>query len=310
MNMRKLFCVLAAVPLLLTGCLKSDNVSSKLEPVSRGMQIYNMVGVQNQMALQPAEIGIRLAMLLAEAQKQDKLGDFKNIRVDDIRVIVSLFGATEIEQTDYGYKIAYQYTKGMTRDDYVRSGVVRVRTNGAPTLSQTEVDGSKKWEVTVEDKLSLQQASDGRPIVITGGKTTLYNAGNGVYRIELNGLASYYYDENVVSNWSGIFDWRPADRNIAFSDCTDKESFFSGTGSGETFHPSVSGKSAHMWYRLVDGRMLSYRRIAGGTETCGFSSTSDYNPSYYPAADMEIVWSYDGTLSYVITYNGKSVTMP
>lgn len=312
--MRKLFFIIAALPLSLTGCLKSDSYSSKLEPVARGLEIYNFVGMQNQIAMQPAEIGIRLAMLLAEAQKQNSMDDLENVRVNNIRVINNLFGTgTRVEKTSEGYKISYLYSGGGINDDYVRNGVFYVETNGVEQLADTEVIGSRKWVVTVDDEVTLEQSSWKSTINISGGSTTLYYAGNGIYRIDISGLEAWYpLSREIKSRWSGGFNWKPADRDLIYSQCINRETKLDGEASGDSFYSFNNSTSAGMWYKITDGRMLSYRRLGGGTEESGLSSTADYDISKYPSPNVKIVWNYDekNGLSYVFTWNGISVSIP
>lgn len=312
--MRKLFFVLAALPLALTGCLKSDGYTSKLEPVARGLEIYNFVGMQNQISMQPAEIGMRLAMLLAEAKKQNSMDDLENVRVDDARVINNLFGSgTKVERIDDGYKITYVYSRGGINDDYERYGVFYVETNGAAQLAETEAVGSKKWIVTVDDDVALQQSSWQTTINISGGSTVLYNAGNGKYKIDISGLEAWYAtSRELKSNWTGSFEWKPGDPELIYSQCLKKESELEGEASGESFYSLNNSTPTHMWYKLTEGRMLSYRRLVGGIEDGGFSSTADYDTARYPSGTTRVEWKYDEVngLSYVFTWNNISISMP
>ena len=312
--MRQLFFFLAALPLVLTGCLKTDSYSSKLEPVARGLEIYNFVGMQNQISMQPAEVGIRLAMLLAEAKKQNSMDDLDNVRVNDVRIINNLFGsATKVEKTDDGYKITYIYSRGGINDDYQRYGVFYVDTNGAEQLADTEVVGSKKWVVTVDDEVTLQLSSWETTINISGGSTMLYNAGDGTYRIDMSGLEAWYpRSRELKSRWSGSFRWKPGHPELIYSECLKKETQLDGEASGESFYSLNNSTPTRMWYKIEEGRMLSYRRLGGGVETGGFSSTADYDTSRYPSGNVRVEWTYDQVngLSYVFSWNGISVSMP
>ena len=312
--MRKLFFALAALPLVLTGCLKSDGYTSKLAPVAPGVSIYNFVKDQNDMAMQPAEVGIRLAMLLAEAEKQGSMNDPNGVTVDGTRVKDMLFGrTTTVEKTADGYKITYDNSHG-DNDQYLRKGVFRVATNGAEQLSQTEVVGAKKWVVTVEGDLVVGSSSWQYAYFISNGSTMLYNAGNGVYRFDISGFeACKSASKELKSKWYGGFDWKPADAGLAYTACVGKESWLSGEASGESFYSLNNSTPANMWYKLADGRMYrSGNTVIGGTEEGGLSSTTDYDTSTYPSPNVKVEWSYDDKkgLSYVFTWNGISVSMP
>ena len=73
-TMRKFYLIslAAAAALSLTGCLKSEgnDLFKKLEPVRPGIAIYNAAHPQNVLSMQSADAALRLAMLLAEAEKQ------------------------------------------------------------------------------------------------------------------------------------------------------------------------------------------------------------------------------------------------
>lgn len=312
--MRKLFFVWAALPLVLTGCLKTDGYTSKLGPVAPGVQIYNFVRDQNDMALQPAEVGIRLAMLLAEAEKQGSMDDLNGVTVDGTRVKNMLFGmATTVEKTADGYKITYANSHGQN-DLYMRKGTFLVATNGAEQLSETEVVGSRKWVVTVEGEAVVGNSSWNYAYFISNGSTMLYNAGNGIYRFDLSGFeASKSASKELKSKWSGGFDWKPADAGLAYTACAGKESELSGEASGESFYSLNNSTPANMWYKIADGRMYrSGNTVIGGTEEGGLSSTADYDITAYPSPNMKVEWSYDDKkgLTYVFSWNGISVPMP
>ena len=69
--MKKIIATMALAALALTGCIKgSDGVSEEYRRVQGGIMIYNSVTAMQNVAMQPANAGIRLAILLAEAEKQ------------------------------------------------------------------------------------------------------------------------------------------------------------------------------------------------------------------------------------------------
>lgn len=312
--MRKLYFVLAVLPLALTGCLKSEGYTSKLGPVATGVEIYNYLRTQNDIAVQPADVGIRLAMLLAEAESQNGMDDLNSVIVGGVGVKNALFGrATTIEKTANGYKITYLRSHG-DNDMYERNGVFYITTNGAAQLTDTEVVGQKKWVVSVSgDAVTLKQGSWLKPLYISGGSTVLYNAGNGVYRMDLSGIEVWNPDlREIKSRWTGGFNWKPADARLIYSQCIGKESLLSGEAGGETFMTLNNSTPARMWYRLDNGRRHATGILIGGTEEGGLTSTADYDITKYPSPNVKIVWSYDDTsgLSYVVTWNGISVSMP
>lgn len=305
MKMRKL--LLAAVAAaLLSGCLKSTETTSKLKPVAPGLEIYSCANTQTQMALLPAATAVRLAMLLAEAEKQDKTEDLDNVSIDGVRVKYALFGAeTRITKTGDGYRIVYSNSCGATNDRYRRSGTVTVRTDGVGQLAETE--SAHRWIVKVEDVLTVNPSAV-EPLYIAGGTTSIYRTGD-VYRIEVGGFEGYFTRE-IPSNWNCEFDWRPADAQLAYSACRGKESTLVGEGSGASFYMLNSlSVPTHMRYRVSDGRYLASGYIASGTERGWLTSMADYDINRYPSSEVTVVWSYEGgRVSYVVTYNGNSAS--
>ena len=78
--MKKFLFVAAAVAsMVFTGCINEDDTYKKLQPVQQGINIYNWTSSQYSMATEQANIGMRMAMLVAEAHKQgvEKLEDVK-----------------------------------------------------------------------------------------------------------------------------------------------------------------------------------------------------------------------------------------
>ena len=123
--MKKIIATMALAALALTGCIKgSDGVSEEYRRVQGGIMIYNSVTAMQNVAMQPANAGIRLAILLAEAEKQIAASEtpdapitadyLKNLTVkiygatSDIKLQAMLFGdLTTIEKTSDGWKINY-----------------------------------------------------------------------------------------------------------------------------------------------------------------------------------------------------------
>lgn len=308
--MRKLILIFAAAAsVTLTSCLNDDNNEpSKFEPVNAGILIYNAAGTTNQMALQNADIGIRMGMFLAEAKKQGAIDNLGNIQVDKIGNVKNyLFGGsprTEIKKTDNGYDIVYSDSRGI-KDDYIRKGTYRLYTNGVDQLSDASQE--TPWEISFEGSNPyIQYIYDSYPIHYKGGMTKIYNTGNNIYRIDLAGIICYIQPD-FKSNWSGSFTWQPGGENLAISANIGKTSKYAGSGHGESFYSFNTSNAASMSYTMADGRMSGYRRVAEGKETCRLNSTSDYNPLEFPSPQVTVTWSNDGN-TYTISYNGHEVS--
>ena len=84
MMKKVLFVAAVAMSLIFSGCIKEDSTYKKLQPVQPGVNIYQGAMNQNFVAMQQANIGMRLALLLGEAKKQGKVEveDLDNLVVD------------------------------------------------------------------------------------------------------------------------------------------------------------------------------------------------------------------------------------
>ena len=115
--MNKLFATIVLAAFALSGCIKEDDSYKELLPLQPGMNIYNMTMTQNVVAMQPANAGIRLALLLAEAAKQkDSDTELKDVDLTKLKIegnsnsVISLLftaGAKIERQDDGSYEITY-----------------------------------------------------------------------------------------------------------------------------------------------------------------------------------------------------------
>ena len=66
--MKKILGTLLLGLTLLTGCVDSNNSYEELKPFLPGLNLYQNCQMQTTLALQPANVGMRLAILLAETR--------------------------------------------------------------------------------------------------------------------------------------------------------------------------------------------------------------------------------------------------
>lgn len=152
--MKKFLFVAAAVvaSMVFTGCINEDDTYKKLQPVQQGINIYNWTSSQYSMATEQANIGMRMAMLVAEADKSgvEKLED---VKIEGVSIKSKLLGTSStIEKTTTGYKITFKPAY-MDMDGYSREGAVLIDTGEAPLLE--EAVAGKVWTVTFDEKLVL-----------------------------------------------------------------------------------------------------------------------------------------------------------
>ena len=150
--MKKFLFVAAAVvaSMVFTGCINEDDTYKKLQPVEKGINIYNWTSSQYFMATEQANIGLRMAMLVAEAHKQG-VDNFEDVKIEGISIKGKLLGtSSKIEKTTTGYKITFNPAY-MDMDGYSREGAVLIDTGGAPLLE--DAVAGKVWSVTFDERL-------------------------------------------------------------------------------------------------------------------------------------------------------------
>ena len=313
--MNKLFATIVLAASALSGCIKEDDSYKELLPLRPGMNIYSMTVTQNAVAMQPANAGIRLAMLLAEAEKQKDSGtELKDVDLTKLEIEVGnkryavlnlLFTAgTKIERQENGdYKITYngdyqQY------DGFFLKGSMLVKTGGVEQLKDTH--GSQVWQVEIEEGLTLSARSDiGTSTVVNmeGGSTTLYNEGLS-YTVSLSGISASFENSSVSSSWRGDFSLSSPNADLVYSECRGKDFKVRGDAGGYSMYTGIDSSNLSMSYYLSSGSVYRSGQIIEGTQECSFESFN-YDTAAYPSPDVKYVWSNDGNKLYQkIYYNG------
>lgn len=313
--MNKLFATIVLAAFALSGCIKEDDSYKELLPLRPGMNIYSMTVTQNAVAMQPANAGIRLAMLLAEAEKQKDSGtELKDVDLTKLEIEVGnkryavlnlLFTAgTKIERQENGdYKITYngdyqQY------DGFFLKGSMLVKTGGVEQLKDTH--GSQVWQVEIEEGLTLSARSDiGTSTVVNmeGGSTTLYNEGLS-YTVSLSGISASFENSSVSSSWRGDFSLSSPNADLVYSECRGKDFKVRGDAGGYSMYTGIDSSNLSMSYYLSSGSVYRSGQIIEGTQECSFESFN-YDTAAYPSPDVKYVWSNDGNKLYQkIYYNG------
>lgn len=310
--MNKLFATIVLAAFALSGCIKEDDSYKELLPLRPGMNIYSMTVTQNAVAMQPANAGIRLAMLLAEAEKQKDSGtELKDVDLTKLEIEVGnkryavlnlLFTAgTKIERQENGdYKITYngdyqQY------DGFFLKGSMLVKTGGVEQLKDTH--GSQVWQVEIEEGLTLSARSDiGTSTVVNmeDGSTTLYNEGLS-YTVSLSGISASFENSSVSSSWRGDFSLSSPNADLVYSECRGKDFKVSGDAGGYSMYTGIDSSNLSMSYYLSSGSVYRSGQIIEGTQECSFESFN-YDTAAYPSPDVKYVWSNDGNKLYQKIY--------
>ncbi len=307
--MNKLFATIALAALAFTSCIKEDSTYKDMLPIQPGRSIYQLTMNQNTVAMRPANAAMRLAILLAEADKQGldlATAELDKIKVGNALIQTNLFGSlTKIERQGDDYLITYS-ENAVLPDGLYMKGSVLVKTNGAKLLNEAQYNSP--WEVEMKDLKVIAYSEQGttQTFHLTSGRTTLYYEEGGLYMIDVQAFQANIDNVEASSNWSGSFNLRAEDSSLAYSLCAGKNFKIEGEASGPTVYSSATAKSVGMSYELEDG-VFRGTQIISGTQVCSFTSYFEYDTAAYPASTVTYEWTYDSTANRIyqkIYYNG------
>lgn len=312
--MNKLFATIALAALAFTSCIKENNTWKEMRPVQPGIIIHSLTTNQDKLAMRPANAALRLAMLLAEAEKQGEdvlSADLKEIVAKkgdaSVKVWETLFGAqTKLTRQGEDYLITYS-DEAQLPDGFFMTGSVLVKTNGAKLLNESSY--SAPWTVEIQDGLKMIAYSDTgirQEFNFDSGATTLYFDGDDSYTIEASSFSMHIKDVDVYSNWNGRYTLRAEDSSLAYSLCTGKDFKVDGSASGPTVYSLDQSQSTGMSYELTNG-VYRGMQIISGTQECRFTSYLEYDTTAFPASTVTYEWSYDSssnTIYQKIYYDG------
>lgn len=336
--------LLAAVAF--TGCMNDNSDEYKRQQqVLPGVNIYNLTMMQQNISMQMAGTGLRLASLLAEAKKQYPDTDLAEIDLSKIEVKawnsdyplqLLLFGSgtTVTRESETTWRITYPKEVQQATGYYLEGSLI-VNTNGSEQL--LDATFSNPWQVVIQPDFGIKVYSSngigGTQLVsvdMNGGLTSLYRSEVG-YVVNLENISSNFTDSaEYQSSWGGELNVKPEKgESLAFSEIWDQNLLATayvpmlGAGfKGASIYASMSSEgSLGMSYKLQEGvyrmnaRLVSnnvgvYAQIIEGTQTCSFTDLGDYDTSVYPSGDVEYKWTYENSqLSYTIFYNGYTYTL-
>lgn len=311
--MNKLIATIALAALAFTSCIKENDTWKEMLPVQPGMYIYQLATDQDKLAMRPANAALRLAMLLAEADKQGEdvlSADLKEIVVKkgdaSIKVWETLFGAhTKLERQGEDYLITYS-DEAQLPDGFFMAGSVLVKTNGAKVLNQSSY--SAPWTVEMQDLKVFAYTNTGLRSAFNfdGGETSLYFDGADSYIIGASSFRIHLDNVDASSNWTGRYTLRAEDSSLAYSLCSGKDFKVEGGASGPTLYSSDMTQAVGMGYELING-VYRGMQIISGTQECRFLSPLEYDTTQFPASSVTYEWSYDSSTNTVfqkIRYNG------
>ncbi len=292
MKMKKgLIALLLTLPMTLTSCL--DGSESEPDPMGPGISIYNAAVVKNQLALLPADVGIRLSMLLAEADKQGLTENRLDVKIDGSEVSLQdkLFPYGTVI-TQEGTKYTLEFRNG---DTNYYEGIVEVETGGTSWS-----DDSFDWTITTSGlKADVNTGMSRVSYTYSDEGTTVLSNGLDL-NIVLTGIWLKSSDHNLLEGWSGDYSLATGAPSWAYSDCHGKEFKMNGGGQDSAISWKVTNVNYKGAENVQTGQIGSL--ILSGTVDCRL--LGNYNTEYYPSPSVRIAFSNNGQ-SHTITYNGQ-----
>lgn len=286
-----LIALLLTLPLVSNSCLGGSDTEP--DPMAPGISIFNAAHTKNQLAMVPADAAIRLAMMLAEAEKQD--ADYWDYYLpveghDRMISLVELIFSNDATITEEGTKYIIEFRKGGW---YYYSGKVEVETNGT-----SWPDDDFDWTITTSGLKA--DVYNGLTTVVyeysDEGTTRLYSD-YGDLTISLSDMRLTSFDNALLDGWTGLFD---VEGFGAYSDCHGKEFKL----NGEAKDSGLSWKVKNVHYKGVANQLTGQfvGQLLSGEVTCAFVNP-DYDKTEYPSPFVTISFTNDGQ-SCTIIYNG------
>lgn len=258
--MNKFLAITALSALAFTGCMDDDNGDWKeRQQVWPGISIYNSTMQQQNISMQMAGAGLRLASLLAEAEKQNPGKPLAEIELDKIKVKLDkseytlqilLFGpGTKITKSGpEGWLISY--AEGTQQaDGYILEGSLKVNTGNAEQLAGTSYPDNM-WSVEMQPDFVIKAISSNNEqmtIQMKDGKTSLFRdpSGTAAYVVTLENIWANFETtssgKEYVSAWNGRLTLTPEeDESVAFSDIWDDDLKADGAAQGLSIYANSS----------------------------------------------------------------------
>lgn len=315
--MKKILLMAAAAAAMFSSCVGNDNGAEELEPIIPGLQLYDYASVQNHIALQPVDMAMRLAVLEAEADKQEASTgtrpELESVRVGATQLYESFFGennGTRIEKLGGGdYRITFD-PRTIT-DYYMCRGTMTVKTGGQP-LSRSEM--TAPWTVEFDPGFQVLLATSSgagyQAVDLSAGSYSIYRSLS-LYRVEMQGAVASQSGKTIRSSWNGSFSLTPPQGGeaLAWSDFAGKNFTVDGSASGDTLFSLDNATPLSMVYQVEAGLYLGSLQILGGKETCRLVNGALYTETF-PSPVVTISWQLYGnyTLRQTVVYNGYTVT--
>ncbi len=313
--MNKFLGTLLLAALTFTSCLNEDDNDNSYAKILPGMQIYDLATVQNSAAMQPANAAMRLAVLLAEAEKQRTAAGeeyeptpLDELKVGDKKVQETLFGiGTQVELLDNNTSYRVTYPSSVKMFGFYFSGSLVVNTNGLP-LGDTAADTA--WSVDTDEFVVISETGSysRRNITFNGGELLLYNSGSN-YTVSASRMDLCYAGSDIHSSWGGSYHLVPdGTLSLAYSDCGGKPFSVRCTMEGGSIHALNGTAATPMCYSLADGsKYYLGGMLISGRVAAELTASGTYDALSFPSPRVTYTYDYNpknNTFTVEIEYNG------
>lgn len=309
------------------GCNNEEGSSTNSDYASiyPGVVLYNSMVIQQTVAMDGADVAIKLALLIDECE-----GDVSKINEQVVEIFGNkyrlkslLFGAgntlTFDEETG-DWLVTYHGIERGGFDTFLRRGSYRVQSHN---LRLSESSAEQPWVVKPEGevRLSFNNGTTTQAVVVSALESHLYHA-NPEIRIRVEECAAAFESSKEFrSNWSaemhflGTNSWE----DMGFTTHFEDRFTLYGEAHGETFYAFDNKHCTEMSYRVEAATPLTYcpsksgtAEILSGKEVVTLTDPADYPSEDYPSNSVSVERKANESMSEITTtvsYDGLSVTM-
>ncbi len=305
---------------------ETTNLPSEYATIYPGIVLYNAANMQQSVALDGADVAIKLAMLLDECEGDPSRFDTEQVELFGRKYYLKtvLFGSgnkiSRDEETGE-FLISFLGSQQGFFDPFLRNGIYRVTT---PTASLSQATEESRWIVRPEGVVNLAYPNGytTQSIRLSAAETSLYLLSDASCRLSIRGVeAAFAESAQYVSDWQGDFCLRSSIVPTDFSFSTLFEATFSlwGEASGSSFYAFNNASTTRFEYRVEathpinrtpskTGNLL----ITDGIEYVRLTTPADYPSESFPSPEVEVERKSNkdfSTIETIVTYQGVSCTL-
>jgi len=191
-QMKKLFILLTlGCAAAFSSCLKNDRYESDVN--APGYDMYVIVMRQNIVALDPFNAAFRLNMLIAEGD-----GDYTEAPAEIKNALFSAGTTIAYDEPTGVYTLAYNGSP--SSKDNVRTGTIRIRTNGYASLDEPQA----RWDIDLP-QTNGYSIFDPEEIAISAESYAVENRGDNKWQASMKSFRAKFAVAENGSNWTAVY---------------------------------------------------------------------------------------------------------